>query len=65
MRTTIAIDDELLARAEKYTGLTERSALVRRALTELVQREAGRRLALMGGSDPDAWAPNEGDEPPV
>jgi Arc/MetJ family transcription regulator len=65
MRTTITLDDELVARAERYTGLTERSALVRRALTELVQREAGRRLARMGGSDPNAWAPNEGDEPPV
>jgi Arc/MetJ family transcription regulator len=65
MRTTIAIDHAILARAEQYTGLTERSALVRRALTELVQREAGGRLALMGGSDPDAWAPSDGDKPPV
>jgi len=65
MRTTVTIDDELLAKAAEYTGIAERSALVRRALVELVQLEAGRRLALMGGSDPNAWAPNEGDEPAV
>jgi Arc/MetJ family transcription regulator len=53
MRTTIALDDELLAAAQAYTGLTEKSALVREALTALVQREAARRLALLGGSQPN------------
>lgn len=57
MRTTVALDDALLAEAEEYTGIRERSALLREALTALVQREAARRLALLGGSDPDAWAP--------
>jgi Arc/MetJ family transcription regulator len=54
MRTTITLDDDLVATAQKYTGLTEKSALVREALTVLIQREAGRRLALLGGSEPEA-----------
>lgn len=54
MRTTIALDDELIATAQEYTGLTEKSALVREALKALVQREAARRLALLGGTEPDA-----------
>jgi Arc/MetJ family transcription regulator len=53
MRTTIALDDELLAEAEFYTGIHEKSALIRAALTALVQREAARRLARLGGSEPD------------
>ena len=52
MRTTIAIDDELLARAEKLTDVRERSALVREALKALIEREAARRLARLGGSEP-------------
>jgi Arc/MetJ family transcription regulator len=57
MRTTLAIDDELLARAQEYTGIKEKSALVREALTALVQREAARRLALLGGTEPDLVVP--------
>ena len=53
MRTTLALDDELVSKAEEYTGIKEKSALVREALTTLVQREAARRLALLGGSAPD------------
>lgn len=64
MRTTITLDDELLAQAVEYSGVTERTALIHRALRELVEREAGRRLAAMGGTMPGIWAPNEGDEPP-
>ena len=56
MRTTINIDDELLADAQELTGIKERSALVRHALKALVAREAARQLAAMGGSDPDAAA---------
>jgi len=52
MRTTIALDDELIAKAQAYTGLEEKSALVREALKALIQREAGRRLANLGGSQP-------------
>lgn len=57
MRTTLAMDDDLVAKAQEYTGITEKSALVREALKALVQREAARRLALLGGSDPTAKAP--------
>jgi Arc/MetJ family transcription regulator len=64
MRTTLNIDDALLAKAREYTGVKETTALVRRALEELVETEAARRIIALGGSDPDAWAPNEGDEPP-
>jgi Arc/MetJ family transcription regulator len=52
MRTTIAIDDELFAKAQEYTGLKEKSALVREALKALVEREAARRLARLGGTEP-------------
>lgn len=57
MRTTVTLDDELLARAEKYSGLTEKSALLREALTALVEREAARRLARLGGTQPQFKAP--------
>jgi Arc/MetJ family transcription regulator len=56
MRTTIALDDELLEQAQEYTGITEKAALIREALTRLVRSEAARRLAAMGGSDPNAEA---------
>jgi Arc/MetJ family transcription regulator len=52
MRTTVTLDDELLATAQEYTGVAEKSALIREALTALVQREAARRLAALGGSQP-------------
>ncbi|MGA9867597.1 MAG: type II toxin-antitoxin system VapB family antitoxin [Acetobacteraceae bacterium] len=57
MRTTVAIDDELLAAAQEYTGVKEKSAVVREALKALIERESARRLARLGGSDPDATAP--------
>jgi Arc/MetJ family transcription regulator len=57
MRTTIALDDELMAQAREYTGLTETAAIVREALKTLVALEAGRRLARLGGSDLNAKAP--------
>jgi Arc/MetJ family transcription regulator len=56
MRTTLALDDALLADARAYTGIPETSALVREALKALVEREAARRLARLGGSDPTASA---------
>lgn len=52
MRTTIALDDDLLAKAEALTGVSEKAALVREALRALIQRESAKRLALLGGSDP-------------
>jgi Arc/MetJ family transcription regulator len=57
MRTTVTIDDELLERAREYTGIKEKSALLHEALKFLVAREAGRRLAAMGGTEPDFVAP--------
>ena len=53
MRTTIVLDDDLLRAAQEYTGLTEKSALVREALKALVEREAARRLSKLGGSQPN------------
>ncbi|PZA09910.1 type II toxin-antitoxin system VapB family antitoxin [Rhodopseudomonas palustris] len=57
MRTTIAIDDELFAKAQKFAGLDEKSAVIKTALQAYVEREAARRLARLGGSMPDAKAP--------
>jgi Arc/MetJ family transcription regulator len=56
MRTTLDIDDELLAKAQKYVGLPEKTAVVHEALRALIQREAARRLAERGGSDATAKA---------
>ena len=58
MRTTIALDDDLLARAQQLTGLSERSSLMREALRALIERESARRLALLGGSEPDLEVPS-------
>ena len=52
MRTTIALDDDLIAKAQAFTGLKEKSLLVREALKALIERESARRLALLGGSEP-------------
>jgi Arc/MetJ family transcription regulator len=53
MRTTLALDDELVAKAQAFTGLKEKSSLVREALKALIERESARRLARLGGSEPD------------
>jgi Arc/MetJ family transcription regulator len=64
MRTTIALDDELVAQAQEYTGLKEKSTLVHEALKALIARESGRRLALLGGSQPKlAVAPRRRPKP--
>lgn len=52
MRTTLALDDELVHEAQELTGIDEKAALVREALTALVQRESARRLARLGGTEP-------------
>jgi len=57
MRTTLTLDDQLVADAQAYTGIKEKSALVREALKALIQREAAHRLARLGGSEPDLVAP--------
>jgi len=52
MRTTVTIDDALLEDARRYSGIKETSTLVRMGLEAYVQREAGRRLARLGGTQP-------------
>jgi Arc/MetJ family transcription regulator len=64
MRTTLALDDELVAVAQEYTGLKEKSALVREALKALIEREAARRLARLGGTEPGLKAPPRRRFPP-
>lgn len=53
MRTTVTLDEDLVARAERATGVTERSALLRAGLLALIERESARRLARLGGSEPN------------
>jgi Arc/MetJ family transcription regulator len=53
MRTTLNIDDEMLERASKLTGIKEKTALVRLGLEALIARESSRRLAKLGGSEKD------------
>jgi Arc/MetJ family transcription regulator len=57
VRTTIALDDDLLAKAQAFTGLSEKSALVREALKALIERESARRLARLGGTEKKLSAP--------
>lgn len=57
MRTTITLDDELVRQAQEMTGITDKSALLRTALKKMIEREAARRLILLGGSAPDFVAP--------
>jgi Arc/MetJ family transcription regulator len=57
MRTTVTLDDDLLRRAEQLCGIPERSRLLREALQALVERESARRLARLGGSEPQLEAP--------
>lgn len=52
MRTTLSLDDDLLEKAQALTGMSEKSALVREALKALIARESARRLARLGGSEP-------------
>ncbi len=58
MRTTLVIDDEQLAKAQAFTGMKEKSALVREAFKALIERESARRLARLGGSEPDLDIPS-------
>jgi Arc/MetJ family transcription regulator len=53
MRTTLALDDDLISTAQEFTGITEKTALVREALKALIEREASRRLAALGGTMPE------------
>ncbi len=53
MRTTVALDDDLIGEAQRLTGTTEKSALLRQALQALIERESAKRLARLGGTEPD------------
>jgi Arc/MetJ family transcription regulator len=57
MRTTFNLDDDLLGEAQRLTGMTERTALIHEGLRALIQREAARRLARLGGSDRSVRVP--------
>ena len=52
MRTTLNIEDDLLAKAQRISGLKEKTALVREGLNALIERESARRLARLGGTEP-------------
>ena len=56
MRTTIILDETLIAEARRLTGIDEKTALVHAGLKLLVARESARRLAALGGTDPTATA---------
>ena len=57
MRTTVTLDDALMARAQELDGTKQPSALLQRALQALIERESARRLAALGGSEPDLEVP--------
>lgn len=52
MKTTIAVDAALLKRAEELTGIADSASLAREALRALIERESARKLARLGGSQP-------------
>ncbi len=56
MRTTLNIDNELYAKAVELTGIHEKTALLKESLKALIERESARRLALLGGSEPELEA---------
>jgi Arc/MetJ family transcription regulator len=64
MRTTVTLDDQLLARAKQLTGIEETAPLLRQALTRLIQSEAARRLAKLEGTAPNLeYIPRRRSEP--
>ncbi len=53
MRTTLILDDELIEKARAATGIMEKTSLVRAGLEALIARETARRLAALGGTQPN------------
>jgi Arc/MetJ family transcription regulator len=58
VRTTLALDDELVQKAQAFTGVKEKSALVREALKALIERESALRLARLGGAESQLEPPS-------
>ena len=56
MRTTVTLDEKRLSRAAELTGIESRTELLNAALDSLIAREASRRLARLGGTEPKAKA---------
>ncbi len=56
MRTTVVLDDELLKKAQALTNVQEKSSLIKEALKALIERESAKRLACLGGSEPQLLA---------
>ena len=56
MRTTVNIDDALLAKASKLAGPMDRTAILSEGLKALIERESARRLARLGGTQPSIKA---------
>jgi hypothetical protein len=52
MRTTLILDDDLIERASRLTGVDEKTKLLHMGLEALIQRESARRLATLGGAMP-------------
>ena len=64
MRTTIILDEPLLEKARRLTGVQEKTALVHAGLQALIARESARRLAALGGSEPQLETPRRRRRPP-
>jgi len=64
MRTTLNLDDDLIARAAELTGITEKTALIHKGLEALIAWEAQKRLAALGGSMPGFKAGRRRRPPP-
>jgi len=65
VRTTLALDEDLVLEAQRLTGTKEKAALVRQALVALIERESARRLARLAGSEPGASAVPRRQTPPA
>ncbi len=64
MRTTLLLDDDLVAQAQTLTGILDTSALVHEALKVLVERDSARKLARLGGTEPQLLRPERRTLPP-
>lgn len=65
MRTTVALEDDMVAKAQALAGVKEKSRLLHEALRALIERETARRLARLGGSEPDLRSPPRRRLPPA